>query len=245
MRHQRSGSSSRRGAPPVGALWPGLLALAGLLALPLPAAAQSDGGKVLDAKYCGDALNLNPGSTYDNGSCQLWRLVPDADGWARLQLKRNGKFLDAKYCSDQLNMNPGSTYDNGSCQLWRFVPAGGGWSRLQIKRNGKFLDADNCSDNVKLNGELTYDDGACQLWRLVPADGGWSKLQIKFTGGPAPAAQDDQEFVTTARPTTGTTTAGAARAFMSSASNFVPARVLAAARAGMAGAITATIMTTP
>jgi hypothetical protein len=71
-------------------------------------------GKYLDAKFCGDTLNLNSGSDYDNGSCQLWKLVPDTDGWSRLQLKRNGKFLDAKFCTDELNMNPGSNYDNGS-----------------------------------------------------------------------------------------------------------------------------------
>ena len=77
-----------------------LLGLASLLLPSFPALAQQDGGKYLDAKYCGDTLNLNPGSDYDNGSCQLWKLVPNADGWSRLQLKRNGKFLDAKYCSD-------------------------------------------------------------------------------------------------------------------------------------------------
>jgi CHAT domain-containing protein len=56
-----------------------LLGLASLFALALPASAQEGGGKFLDAKYCSDALNLNPGSDYDNGSCQLWKLVPDAD----------------------------------------------------------------------------------------------------------------------------------------------------------------------
>jgi hypothetical protein len=175
---------------------PGLLTLAGMLLLPLPASAQAwSGGKYLDAKFCSDALNLNPGSDYDDGSCQLWRLLPDADGWSRLQLKRNGKFLDAKFCRDELNMNPGSTFDNGSCQLWKFVPAGGGWSRLQIKRNGRFLDADHCTDDVKLSGESTYDDGACQLWRLVPAGDGWARLQIKYIGDVGGAAgAGDEEF---------------------------------------------------
>ena len=95
----------------------GFFGLGSLLLLAAPATAQEGGGKFLDAKYCSDALNLNPGSDFDNGSCQLWKLVPEADGWSKLQLKRNGKFLDAKYCSDELNMNPGSTFDGGSCQL--------------------------------------------------------------------------------------------------------------------------------
>jgi Ricin-type beta-trefoil lectin domain-like/Chaperone of endosialidase len=148
------------------------------------------GGKYLDAKSCSDTLNLNPGSDFDNGSCQLWQVVPDADGWSRLQLKRNGKFLDAKNCTDELHMNPLSTYDNGSCQLWKFArPDADGWSRIQIKRNGKFLDANQCSDDLHLSDLSTYAGGACQLWRLVPVPGGgdWARLQIKYTGGAAPA----------------------------------------------------------
>ena len=55
-----------------------------------------ENGKYLDAKQCSDELNMNSGSTYDNGSCQLWKLVPDADGWSRVQIKRNGKLLSAE-----------------------------------------------------------------------------------------------------------------------------------------------------
>ena len=190
MRRQTTTAASKRAAPTLRRLMAGLLGSAGLMALCLPASAQQAAGKFLDAKFCGDTLNLNPGSDYDNGSCQLWKLVPDADGWSRLQLKRNGKFLDAKYCTDQLNINPGSTYDHGSCQLWKFVPDADGWSRVMIKRNSKFLDADNCSDDVHLSDASTAAGGACQLWRLVPVEGsgGWSRLQIKYVGGGPPAA---------------------------------------------------------
>ena len=189
MRRQTTTAASKRAAPTLRRLMVGLLGSAALMALCPPALAQQAGGKFLDAKFCGDALNLNPGSDYDNGSCQLWKLVPDADGWSRLQLKRNGKFLDAKYCTDQLNMNPGSNYDHGSCQFWKFVPDADGWSRVMIKRNSKFLDADNCSDDVHLSEASTAAGGACQLWRLVPVEGsgGWSRLQIKYVGGGAPA----------------------------------------------------------
>ena len=172
----------------------GFLAVAGLMLL-LPAAfAQPAGGKYVDAKFCSDTLQLNPGSDFDGGSCQLWRLVPGADGWSRLQLKYNSKFLDAKFCRDDLNMNAGSNYDNGSCQLWRFVPAEEGWARLQLKRNGKFLDASYCSGEVKLSGESSYAGGACQLWRLVPAGDGWSRLQIKFVGGDQGYASDGETW---------------------------------------------------
>jgi hypothetical protein len=36
------------------------------------------GGKYLDAVNCSDQVALNPGSTYANGACQLWRFVPRA-----------------------------------------------------------------------------------------------------------------------------------------------------------------------
>ena len=127
------------------------------------------GGKYLDAVNCSDQVALNPGSTYADGACQLWRFVPAGDGWSRLQLKQGGKYLDAVYCSDQLALNPGSTYANGACELWRFVPAGDGWNRLQLKQGGKYLDAAYCSDKVALNPGSTYANGACQLWRLVEA----------------------------------------------------------------------------
>jgi hypothetical protein len=185
MRRQTTIAGPRRAAPTLRRLMLVLLGSAGLVAFCLPASAQQGGGKFLDAKFCSDNLNLNPGSDYDNGSCQLWKLVPNADGWSRLELKRNGKFLDAKNCTDQLQMHQDSSFDNGSCQLWKFVPVADGWSRVMLKRNGKFLDADNCSDDVHLSETSTAAGGACQLWRLVPVggSGGWSRLQIKFSGG--------------------------------------------------------------
>jgi hypothetical protein len=155
-----------------------------------------DGGQYLDAKFCGDTLNLNPGSDYDDGSCQLWMFAPGPAGWSRLQLKRNGKFLDAKFCSDEMNMNPGSNFDGGSCQLWRLVPDASGWSRLQIRRNEKFLTAENCSD-IMLGDLATGDAAATQLWRFVPDDAGrsWARLQIKCVGSPAPVvAGSDVEY---------------------------------------------------
>jgi hypothetical protein len=190
MRRQTPTAAAKRAAPALRRLMLGLLGSAALAAFCLPAAAQDGGGKFLDAKFCTDTLNLNPGSDYDGGSCQLWRLVPDAAGWSRLQLKRNGKYLDARKCTDQLNMNPGSNFDNGSCQLWKFVPDADGWSRIMLKRNGKFLDADHCSDDVDISDVSTAEGGACQLWRLVPVEGsdGWSRLQIKYVGSGAPTA---------------------------------------------------------
>jgi Ricin-type beta-trefoil lectin domain-like/Chaperone of endosialidase len=181
-------------------LTPAVVGLLPLLAFGSPAAAQAvagaaGGGEFLDAKFCGDTLNLNPGSSYDGGACQLWKLNPDSEGWSRLQLKENGKFLDARQCSDDLNMNPGSTFDHGSCQLWKFVPYADGWSRVQIKRNGKFLSATNCTDVTLSEG--ASDDGAdWQLWRFVADADGWSRLQVKCMAGPAPAtAGGDDEYV--------------------------------------------------
>ncbi len=64
----------------------------------------------------------NPGSTYAGGACQLWKLVPNGDGYYRLQLKINGQYLDAVNCTATLGLNSGSTYADGACQLWRLVP---------------------------------------------------------------------------------------------------------------------------
>ena len=126
------------------------------------------GGQYLDADHCGSPVTLNPGSTFENGACELWRLVPAGDGWSRLQLKHGGQYLDADHCGSPIGLNPGSTFEGGACQLWRFVPAGGGWSRLQLKHGGLYLDADHCTAKLGLNAGSTFADGACQLWRMVP-----------------------------------------------------------------------------
>jgi hypothetical protein len=80
------------------------------------------GGQYLDATYCSSPIGLNPGSDFENGACQLWRLVPAGDGWNRLQLKHGGQYLDADHCSNTIGLNPGSNFENGACQLWRLVP---------------------------------------------------------------------------------------------------------------------------
>ncbi len=153
-----------------------LVAIAGVLSLLAGGAFAEEpyfrlqlkqGQRYLDAVNCSDRVALNAGSTYANGACQLWRLVPAGGGWSRLQLKQSAKFLDAVNCSDQVGLHPGSTYAGGACQLWRVVSAGDGWYRLQLKQGGQYLDAVNCSDNVAMNPGSDYAGGACQLWRFV------------------------------------------------------------------------------
>src|SRR5580658_3151958 len=157
MRHGQCKSRSSLGALPAHRLVPALLALGALLVLAPSAFAQSGGGNYLNATFCGDMLHLYPeNGDFRNDACQLWKFVPDADGWSRLQLKRTGKFIDATDCSDAVRLNGKSVDDNGSCQLWKFVPDADGWSRLQLKRSGKFLDAP-CSEGIKLSGKSTHD----------------------------------------------------------------------------------------
>jgi Ricin-type beta-trefoil lectin domain-like len=127
------------------------------------------GGQYLDAEYCSTKIGLNPGSKYEGGACQLWRLKPVGGGWSRLQLKHGGQYLDAEYCSTKIGLNPGSDYEGGACQLWRLEPAGGGWNRHQLKHGGQYLDAEYCSTKIGLNPGSKYEGGACQLWRLVPS----------------------------------------------------------------------------
>ena len=144
----------------------------------VPSGAQAQGayyrlqlkhnGQFLDADHCGNTMSLNPGSSWENGACQLWRLVPAGGGWSRLQLKHGGQYLDAAYCGNRLALNPGSDWEGGACQLWRLVGAGGGWSRLQLKHGSQFLDADHCGTTMGLNPGSDWEGGACQLWRLVP-----------------------------------------------------------------------------
>jgi hypothetical protein len=128
------------------------------------------GEQYLDADHCSTTVGMNPGSAYENGACQLWRLVPAGDGWSRLQLKHGGQYLDADHCTTKVGLNPGSDYENGACQLWRLVPVSDGWNRLQLKHGGQYLDADHCGPKVALNPGSNYEDGACQLWRLVPSE---------------------------------------------------------------------------
>jgi Ricin-type beta-trefoil lectin domain-like len=129
------------------------------------------GGQYLDADHCTNRISLNPGSDWDGGACQLWRLVSNGDGWSRLQLKHGGQYLDADHCTNKISLNPGSDWDGGACQLWRLVPNGDGWSRLQLKHGGQYLDADHCTNKISLNPGSDWDGGACQLWRLVPVRG--------------------------------------------------------------------------
>ena len=126
------------------------------------------GGQYMDAERCSNRISLNPGSDFEGGACQLWRLVPSGDGWFRLQLKHGGQYLDAAHCSNRLSLNPGSDWEGGACQLWRFVPAGNGWSRLQLKHGGQYVDAERCSNKLGLHPGSDWDGGSCQLWRLVP-----------------------------------------------------------------------------
>jgi len=125
------------------------------------------GGMFLDAEFCSAKIGLNPGSSFEGGACQLWRLVPVGDGWSRLQLKHGQQYLDAEFCSTKIGLNPGSSFEGGACQLWRLVPASDGWSRLQLKQGGKYLDAEFCSTKIGLNPGSSFEGGACQLWRLV------------------------------------------------------------------------------
>jgi hypothetical protein len=129
------------------------------------------GLKFLDADQCSNSVRMSGKSDWENGACQLWKLVPAGAGWSRLQLKHGGQFLDADHCSEQLGLNPGSSWEGGACQLWRIVPAGGGWFKLQLKHGGGFLDADHCTDKLGLNPGSDWEGGACQLWRFIPGAG--------------------------------------------------------------------------
>jgi len=119
----------------------------------------------LDASYCTNDLNLQAGSDFDGGSCELFRFVANGDGWSRLQLMATGKYLDA--CAAEVRLDEGKSGDYSSCQLWRLVPAGEGWSRLQLKRDGQYLEAERCSTKIALGPISDSEDGACQLWRIV------------------------------------------------------------------------------
>src|SRR5271166_6182180 len=149
----------------------GISLTAAVLAIlgPAPATAQErfyhlqlkHGGQYLDADHCTAKIGLNPGSTWENGACQLWRLVPAGDGWSRLQLKHGGQYLDADHCTSTITLNPGSTWENGACQLWRLVPELSCLSWKWRKRS-----------SVKI-AERTYEKGTKALHRR--GEGGHSE----------------------------------------------------------------------
>ena len=124
-----SGSSGLKSVWRCG-LWAALIVAFSAALVPAGALAQGayyrlqlkHGGQYLDAAYCGNRLGLNPGSDWEGGACQLWRLVAAGGGWSRLQLKHGNQFLDADHCGASMGLNPGSDWEGGACQLWRLVP---------------------------------------------------------------------------------------------------------------------------
>ena len=110
--------------------------------------------------------------------------MPGADGWSRVQIKRNGKFLDADHCSDDVHLSDLSTAEGGACQLWRLVPVegSGGWSRLQIKYTGGgggggVPSVEGGNEEYSFEGETYgwYDDG----WNGA----GWYIIGYEFRRG--------------------------------------------------------------
>lgn len=124
------------------------------------------GGRFLAADSCSDLVAARPRTQWNGGACQLWRLVPQADGWTRLQLMQDGRFLTADHCSTAIGLR---RFADGPCELWRLVRVHGGWSRLQLKGGGQYLAAPDCNNEIALDAGPARDGGACQLWRLVPA----------------------------------------------------------------------------
>lgn len=125
------------------------------------------GGQYLDADHCGATITLNPGSSYENGACQKWQLVPFGDGSFRLQLEHGGQYLDADHCGNTITLNSGSDYEDGACQRWRMISGSNGFFRLKLEHGGQYLDADHCGNTITLNPGSDYEDGACQLWRFT------------------------------------------------------------------------------
>lgn len=125
-----------------------------------------DGGRFLAADSCSDLIALRPRTQWNDGACQLWRLIPDGHGWSRLQLMQDGRFLAADHCSTAIGLR---SLANGPCELWRLVRVHGGWRRLELKGGERYLAARNCKAEVALRAGSARGGGACQLWRLVPA----------------------------------------------------------------------------
>jgi hypothetical protein len=187
MSYKRKLSAFNGGRPALRRVATVLLSGVSLLVLSMNSGFAEADGKFLDAKSCEDNLQLNSNSTDEGGACQLWQLIPDSDGWSRLQLKYNKKYVDDEECKGDLYLNPGSREQGGACQLWRLVPDSDGWSRLQLKDNKQYLTAKDC-DDISLDDQASGDASGGQLWRLVPDEDGWSRVQAKCSVGSSPAA---------------------------------------------------------
>lgn len=155
---------------------PIVLALASISSEPQTAyyRLQLKGSGFLAADSCSDLVAVRHGSQWNGGACQLWRLIPQGDGWARLQLVQDGRFLTADHCSTAIRLGP---FADGPCELWRLVHVHGGWNRLQLKGGGHYLAARNCSAEVALDTGPAQNGGACQLWRLVPSSIGFERMR--------------------------------------------------------------------
>ncbi len=99
---------------------------------------------------------MNPGSNFDNGSCQLWKLVPDADGWSRVQINGTENNSPPVIAAD-IELSDLLNGDDAAWQLWRFVPSqGGGWARLQIKCTGGAAQAPVAGGDERIRLERRY-----------------------------------------------------------------------------------------
>ncbi|MFJ8625022.1 alpha-L-fucosidase [Kitasatospora sp. NPDC093550] len=140
----------------------------------------SDPGTVrLVNRNSGKVLDVSGGSTSDGalvvqstwnaGTSQQWKLLPDSDGSYRLANVRSGKVLDSPGNSAQGANLDQWTGDSGDNQSWQLAPSAvGGYYRLVNVRNGWCADVANASTAEGADViQWPTTGGANQDWQIV------------------------------------------------------------------------------
>lgn len=134
-------------------------------------------GLYLDNRGCNGSTVGLFGYSQQGEACQVWKLIPEAGGYYRIQVLSsdgNGKtpkYLDNSGCDNtNIGLSVYSTAQNGACQLWKIVPQDNDFYRLLLKSSeGKtLLYLDNRFCDKKTVGLAGYSDasaGSCQLWK--------------------------------------------------------------------------------
>ncbi|MEV4561188.1 alpha-L-fucosidase [Kitasatospora sp. NPDC049285] len=127
-------------------------------------------GKVLDVSGGSSSDGaLVVQSTWNAGTSQQWKLLPNSDGSYRLSNVKSGKVLDSPGSSAQGADLDQWTADSGDNQSWQLSPsATNGYYRLVNVRNGWCADVSGASTAEGANVlQWTTTGGANQDWQIV------------------------------------------------------------------------------
>ncbi|WNM33599.1 RICIN domain-containing protein [Streptomyces sp. Li-HN-5-11] len=108
--------------------------------------------------------------TWNTGTNQQWRFLPNHDGSFRLACVKSGKLLESPNGSTTQGQTLDQSTDTaGAHQWWKLVPATSGYYRLVNVKSGMCVDAQNgyTADGTPLI-QWPPNTGSNQEWQIVP-----------------------------------------------------------------------------